>query len=58
VENKWLMIKEEMEFMNTVGITITTDLGNLGYLYIRVEVSGSATRGNTEEERKYQNGCR
>jgi len=52
------MIKEEMEFMNTVGITITTDLGNLGYLYIRVEVSGSATRGNTEEERKYQNGCR
>jgi hypothetical protein len=47
VENKCLLFKKEMAFVNIVGSTITTDLGNvgyLGYLYIRVEVSGSVTR--------------
>lgn len=47
MENKCLLFKKEMAFVNIVGSTITTDLGNvgyLGYLYIRVEVSGSVTR--------------
>jgi hypothetical protein len=37
VEDKCLMLKEEMAFMNNVGFTITTDLGNLryfGYMYL------------------------
>jgi hypothetical protein len=52
------MIKEEMAFMNIAGFTITADLGNLGYLYIRVEVNGSATREKYEEERKHQYSCK
>jgi len=58
VENKCLMIKEEMAFMSIVGFAITTDLGNLGYLYIRVQVRGSATREKCGEERKYQYSCK
>ena len=57
MENKCLLFKKEMAFVNIVGFTIITDLGNLGYLgylYIRVEVSGRATQGNYEEEQKYQ----
>ena len=57
MENKCLLFKKEMAFVNIVGFTITTDLGNsgcLGCLCIRVEVSGCATREKYEEERKTQ----
>lgn len=61
MENKCLMIKEETAFVNIVGFTKTTDLGNLeclGYLYIRVEVSGRTTQENCEEDPKYHDRCK
>jgi hypothetical protein len=46
MEQKWLQIKKEITFKKTVGCTRTTDLRNLGIIFIRLDVSGSNIREN------------
>jgi hypothetical protein len=46
MENKWLMIKEEISFKKILGCTNTTNLRNLVIFLMRLDVSGSITQEN------------